>query len=499
MSNPKVSNSSTEASTSYPWILDHILSYPATNEIPLRTMYTLNSSPRAQPLPHQYSSPTSPTPAGSIHSPLSSPTSPRFPVDQYDLYNQNTNDHFRTNLMAQLSQVPAQPCSLPPSFITSFVRRCFTEDLAQVDFPHALTGLDYLRDLESRRKREIAATLGRMGIQKGDISGVNKSTELSEWMRHISRREEMCERFYTQCYIGLRRWTLVNEMSLLPFNKPNCYAMLNTLYPPSSHPQTLTPQITPQILQSQRDGFWRYIQGVEKNGPDILKNLTEQGRRPELGETNGWAATRQVVDQYLRVANAVIDECTAIPGPQYFGPPPTSSPEDKPETRGGRKVDSGISFSSDDRPSTSGDSRATVSTTATSVHTTQTSTPTQPKLSASKSLPASPTFGRPADALVAVVTLPPPPPAKPLSALEKLVRKMRKKDNGEIFLSTDATANTNPATGKKYPPSAFNSKRGLRKQASLDSNRLRIANASAVSIETSRGLFRSKTSTPAWD
>src|SRR5438552_3526178 len=115
-------------------------------------------------------------------------------------------------------------------------------------------------------------------------------------------------------------------MSLLPFNKSNCLAMLNTLYPPS-HTSQPTPQLTVTILNAQRNGFFRYIQGVEKNGPRILDNLMQQGRRPEKGEEDGWYSVRESVENHLRAANAMIDECSAITGIESLLP--VNETEDK--------------------------------------------------------------------------------------------------------------------------------------------------------------------------
>ena len=134
---------------------------------------------------------------------------------------------------------------------------------------------------------------------------------------------------------------------MVPFNKANCIAMLNTLYPPTTINQP-TPQLTSAILASQRNGFFRYIQGVEKNGYGILSNLENQGRRP--GELNGWTVTRETVDKYLRAANGVIDECVEITGVDSF------DPEADDPHRKGKRADSGISFMTGGRPSTSSSS-----------------------------------------------------------------------------------------------------------------------------------------------
>ena len=132
-------------------------------------------------------------------------------------------------------------------------------------------------------------------------------------------------------------------MRLEPFNKANSIAMLNTLYPPTtSNPPT--PQLTSTILASQRNGFFRYIQGVEKNGKGILSNLEHQGQRPT--DENGWAVVRETVDKYLRTANGVIEECAEITGVDSF------DPESDECRHGGRRADSGISFGSANRPGT---------------------------------------------------------------------------------------------------------------------------------------------------
>lgn len=126
-----------------------------------------------------------------------------------------------------------------------------------------------------------------------------------------------------------------------PLNKANCIAMLNTLFPPVTE-ATITPtsHITPQILKSQRDGFFRYISSVENNGKEILDQVIAQGA-PQ-GESTGWPLVRDALDKYLRTANEIIDECATINSPASLDEGLDST------TRGhkGRKADSGISFGS---------------------------------------------------------------------------------------------------------------------------------------------------------
>ncbi|GAB7348372.1 hypothetical protein MBLNU459_g6809t2 [Dothideomycetes sp. NU459] len=339
---------------SYNLILDHILTYQSGYEIPLRTMYTINCTPRAQPLPQRMRRNGSMASIASSGS--DSPTSVHFPTQGEPVTQQLTS-----KLMAQMAELPTSPTSLPPSFITSFVRKCFAADLRFVDFPQALTGLDYLKDLETRRRKEVAASLERLGIDRETLGTAEDDLSarfpgVLAWFRSLEGKERKIEALYTQLYVGLRRWVLINELSLTPFNKHNCVAMLNTLYPPvvSSQP---TSKLTPTILKNQRDGFFKYIQGVEKSGPKILVNLMQQGRKAD--EENGWPAVRNTLELYLMAANSVLSECIEVSDVTAFRP----TPELLSTKRQGRKVDSGISFTGSDarRPSSSGSSKSSTS------------------------------------------------------------------------------------------------------------------------------------------
>ena len=190
-------------------------------------------------------------------------------------------------------------------------------------------------------------------------------------------------------------------MRLEPFSKANSIAMLNTLYPPSMNTAP-TRQITVHILSSQRSAFFRYIQAVEKNGKGILKNLEHQGQRP--GDANGWTVVRDVVDKYLRAANGVIEECLEVSGPDYF------DADIEAHRRSDRRADSGVSFATGDRPSTSSSTGS------------KTNFPIK-----DKPLPASPGHSGP--------TMP-PTPKKRGTTLEKIARELRnlrsRNDVGEI-------------------------------------------------------------------
>nr|POE48013.1 hypothetical protein CFP56_01341 [Quercus suber] len=340
-------SSGTDSSTSHPTIspyqliLDHILTYPGSYEIPLRTMYTLNCASRAQHI--QRASTSSSTSSNG------SPASPQAPWQD-----RTATQEFAQNLIAQVSQLPNQPTLLPPSFIMSFLRKTFPAELVCVDFPSALTGLDYLKDLETRRRREVASAFGRLGIDRATLTPSVNDAKLSakypgvlQWIKAVEEKERKVEALYTQLYVALRRWLLINEMSLMPFNKHNCVAMLNTLYPPviSSPP---TSRLTMAVLGTQRDTFFKYITSVEKKGPRVLSTLMDQGKAPM--DDSGWPAVTRTLGIYLQLANSMMSECSEIIDGQELAPQKDKSWMASRT----RKADSGVSFASADshRPPT---------------------------------------------------------------------------------------------------------------------------------------------------
>jgi len=334
-------SSPVSSGSSYQHILDHVLTYPGTYELSLRTMYTLNCTPRAQP---------------AARAPSSASTSPRTPQSP-PWEDKQASQSFTESLLAQMSQLPSQPNSLPPSFINSFLRRCFPPDLISVDFPQALTSLDYLKDLETRRRREVAAAMSRLDIDRATLdthaaSLSDRYPGVMRWVQSIEEKERKLEALYTQLYIVLRRWILINEMSLLPFNKQNCIAMLNTLYPPVTSTQP-TSRLTPAVLTAQRDAFFKYVLSVEKQGSRILSRLMQQGRAD--GEETGWPAVTRTLGMYLQVATSMISECSDVSDLEDV------SPRKKRESGGSRttrKADSGVSFTNSDRPLTRTSSHA---------------------------------------------------------------------------------------------------------------------------------------------
>lgn len=317
------------------WIFDHCCArYPGTYEIPLRDMYALNCHPTKSFLLGSNSPETAFSPRNSTSTQASN-SSQDSTVD--------AAADFRSQLIHQISRMPSQPCSLPPSFLTSFLRRCFPKELEQVDFPQSLTALDYAKDLENRWKKEMALALQRLEINREDVDNLRQS-ELAikypgviTWLESINAKARTLEALYTQLYVGLRSWMIINEILLEPHNKHNHIALLNTLYPPVS-PGSVTPtsQLTYHVLKMQRDAFFRMINKVSTRGTEPVYHMVHQG---EGGQREGaWHAVFNALEKYLDLVNEMIDECVLVNEPAYFGGSISSYGSKT------RKVDSGCSF-----------------------------------------------------------------------------------------------------------------------------------------------------------
>lgn len=120
---------------------------------------------------------------------------------------------FKSNILDQIAQLPQQPASLPPAFVTSFLEKIFPMQLECIDFPQSLTALDYLKDLEMRRRKELAYALQRHGIERKVLDLSQEPQDLTQyfpavanWAASLEVKEKKADKLYTQLYVALRRW-----------------------------------------------------------------------------------------------------------------------------------------------------------------------------------------------------------------------------------------------------------------------------------------------------
>lgn len=96
-------------------------------------------------------------------------------------------------LMEHMTNLSTQPCTLPPIFLTTFVQKTFPQDFESADFDQALTALDYLRDLEIRRKKELEKAIRARG-------------EHDRKVVTLKARAAKLDLHYAKALVGIRRW-----------------------------------------------------------------------------------------------------------------------------------------------------------------------------------------------------------------------------------------------------------------------------------------------------
>ncbi|KAF8424014.1 hypothetical protein EV426DRAFT_574058 [Tirmania nivea] len=231
------------------WIMDHMYTYPDKYiELPLRTTYILNSNPKLKPA------------------------------------------DFKSLMMEHIASLPSQPRSLPHSFLSNFIKKCFTKDLESADLDQALTALDYLKNLEDRRKRELAKVMREI-VGSRDVR-----------ILELIARMQKVDTLYSRVLVGIRQWTMIHEFENGSFNRSNCIAMLNTLYPVDEPDVNST--LTADVLAANRQHLWKCLVHFANSGPTILNSLKSA--------RGGYPALCDKIHAYLRLALDMINQCEEI-------------------------------------------------------------------------------------------------------------------------------------------------------------------------------------------
>ncbi|EED20196.1 conserved hypothetical protein [Talaromyces stipitatus ATCC 10500] len=320
-----------------PYILEHYMLNPTSYEIPLRSLYALNCqtlplSPGANFRESNFANP-----------PMQNSTQPLA----------DAASQFKAQLISHISKGPHQ-YNLPVGFTISFVRRVFAETLEHVDFPQALTALDYLNNLESRRKKEILAAFESLGVELSTSPSLTiRASEVYKqdlkqtypgvvrWIESIEAKERDAVAIYRKLRLSLRRWTLINELWLEPFDKIACMSMLNTLFnfqaQDSKAPKPEFDYDDKVETARQRQLFFENIRTLEKHGKVALENLLKSGARP--GDETAWPLVHGFLKKFLNLADDTIHECTRVKDRDYL------EAELRSKTHR-RNADSGVSFTS---------------------------------------------------------------------------------------------------------------------------------------------------------
>ncbi|KAK7532531.1 hypothetical protein IWX49DRAFT_511844 [Phyllosticta citricarpa] len=301
-------------------LLEHIFSQAGGKDLPLRTMFILNCASRGQPLA-------------------------KVPEN-------GSEGQFQSVLQTEISQLPLQRTSLPYSFVKKFVKETFgSKDVNAVNFSQALTALDYLKDIEMRRTKSIKDMWSRIDLDTWESieEKVSRDEAVIKIFNDVNRLEKAADEMYAWLYVHLRQWILINEIKFQKFDKHNCMAMLNTLWPPI--PSAVPVGVTPEIVQSQRKDFFKAINTMPKHNAELERLMMQNAR---AGEPNGWACVVYIFERYMKRVDSLIELSDNIKSRADLDA--HAPPKHNVYSRKGRKVDSGVSFASNSskRPSTSG-------------------------------------------------------------------------------------------------------------------------------------------------
>jgi len=106
---------------------------------------------------------------------------------------------------------------LPPDFVGNYCfNRIFTETWEEADLTHALTGLDYLTNLECTRRTALQEVAQRLRINEDTWQSVlADNSEATTWMLRMRKQEDQIDLCYSSLWIDLRVWVSFLDCTLM--------------------------------------------------------------------------------------------------------------------------------------------------------------------------------------------------------------------------------------------------------------------------------------------
>lgn len=97
---------------------------------------------------------------------------------------------------------------LPHWFVKGLcLKSIFHEEYKECDFTQALTGLDYLRDIEVTRRVSLREAALRLGITKENWRDVlAEDPDAKQWMENMQALELDVALYYATIFVDLRIW-----------------------------------------------------------------------------------------------------------------------------------------------------------------------------------------------------------------------------------------------------------------------------------------------------
>ncbi|CZT00178.1 uncharacterized protein RCO7_08399 [Rhynchosporium graminicola] len=383
--NSPATSTSTSTSTDknlepLPWILHHILESHATCELPTSIMFAINSGlgqniPRLKEIYSWWqlddqgklvlaflSSQDRITPSiadatvADIRAPALAAAEPDFdplhcPDDRFmDRGNEELLKIGFAHLLGNAAKQeidfdPQNRKALPAHFVRKYcLDRVFVSDFKDVNFDHALTALDYLRDLEYTRRTALRQAALGLGINEHTWRRVLwGNVPALKWVEETQGNELRIELMYSDLFLDLRIWTMTSVLLANDFNKAAALAMLNTLFPPAVQ-DLPNPRINPRVLLEQRAIFYRYTLSVEQNDIGIVIDFKEKLSQPD--NRHQWPMVRGTLERYTNLAEKMIQQASEATDMLRFR---VSEPLDSPKPARGFTA---TSFEAFDNPRT---------------------------------------------------------------------------------------------------------------------------------------------------
>ncbi|KAF7876669.1 hypothetical protein EAF04_001754 [Stromatinia cepivora] len=324
-----------------PWIINHMLECHLSSELPLRIMFSFNAGHRVPTLKEAYKwwqyepkgtaiikflISLEESKLGKKEDEISTDKDNRDESIETERINHTAHDPFMDpqnetlldiNFESEFSNGKRASRGLPPDFIRKWcLDKVFTRVEEQVDFSQALTGIDYLQDLECRRREALREVALRLKIDKNNWRKVlSADPDAKKWVEDIQAQETIIEDFYATCFIDLRIWTMLHELKTLPFYKPNVIAMLNTLYPPCIR-ELPNNRIDPEKLRKHRSKFYNLIVEVSHEGIGALDDFEMHLKNPAC--KHNWIDTRENLRDYIELSSKMIEQSNAVHDIMFF-------------------------------------------------------------------------------------------------------------------------------------------------------------------------------------
>lgn len=230
-------------------------------EIPLRSMYDMNLEAARLRSAGPPPPPTPPLPSSPSSASSSSPALVTPPAN-HDASNTGTM-RLRSHMLQHIgAKRPTSTPQLPLSFLTTFIRRVFPSDLDNVAWEQSLMALDYLRDLEKRRQREMHTAKEKLCVAR-DVYGpqfdpfssekenepaapVSDARPVDSWIDKIEEQSRAAGVLYSKIYLLVRQWV----RAVHPPDHSTFTAANTSLLPLDHHHRNVIRALQPDQLSS---------------------------------------------------------------------------------------------------------------------------------------------------------------------------------------------------------------------------------------------------------